>query len=110
MHVYLGTPAIACTAESHRTRRHHIRAVKGSPPDHLVLQFVNDLGVPFHGKAGGTAEDPRSAAAALSADIFGRELSAETAGALSRVSPAGNPSPAARVLGLTLASPEMQAR
>jgi len=61
-------------------------------------------------KAGGTAEDPRSAAAALSADIFGRELSAETAGALSRVSPAGNPSPAARVLGLTLASPEMQAR
>jgi uncharacterized protein (DUF1800 family) len=61
-------------------------------------------------KAGGTSEDPRSAAAALSADLFGRELTAETAGALSRVAPTGNPSVAARVLGLTLASPEMQAR
>jgi uncharacterized protein (DUF1800 family) len=61
-------------------------------------------------KAGGTSEDPHSAAAALSADLFGLELPAETAGALSRVAPTGNPSAAARVLGLALASPEMQAR
>jgi hypothetical protein len=61
-------------------------------------------------KAGGTSEDARSAAAALSADLFGRELSADTAGALSRVAAAGSPSVAARVLGLALASPEMQAR
>ena len=61
-------------------------------------------------KAGGTSDSAGSAAAALSADLFGRELSADTAGALSRVAPAGNPSVAARVLGLALASPEMQAR
>ena len=61
-------------------------------------------------KAGGNAEDAGSTAAALSADLFGRGLSAETAGALLRVAPAGSPSVAARVLGLTLASPEMQLR
>jgi hypothetical protein len=61
-------------------------------------------------KAGGNAEDARHAAAALSADLFGRGLSADTVGALSRVAPAGSPSVAARVLGLTLASPEMQVR
>jgi uncharacterized protein (DUF1800 family) len=61
-------------------------------------------------KAGGETADARSAAAALSADLFGRELTAATAGALSRVAPAGSPSVAARVLGLALASPEMQAR
>jgi uncharacterized protein (DUF1800 family) len=61
-------------------------------------------------QAGGNAEDARNAAAALSADLFGRGLSADTVGALSRVAPAGRPSVAARVLGLTLASPEMQVR
>ncbi len=61
-------------------------------------------------KAGGNAEDAANAAAALSADLFGRGLSAETAGALSSVAPAGSPTVAARVLGLTLASPEMQRR
>ena len=61
-------------------------------------------------KAGGNPEDARNAAAALSADLFGRGLSADTVGALSRVAPAGSPSVAARVLGLTLASPEMQVR
>ncbi len=61
-------------------------------------------------QAGGNAEDARNAAAALSADLFGRGLSADTVGALSRVAPAGSPSVAARVLGLTLASPEMQVR
>ncbi|PYQ18696.1 MAG: DUF1800 domain-containing protein [Acidobacteria bacterium] len=61
-------------------------------------------------QAGGNAEDAHNAAAALSADLFGRGLSADTVGALSRVAPAGSPSVAARVLGLTLASPEMQVR
>ena len=61
-------------------------------------------------KAGATGDDAAGAAAAVSADLFGRELSADTASALTRVSPAGNPSVAARVLGLALASPEMQAR
>ncbi len=61
-------------------------------------------------KAGGNAEDARNAAAALSADLFGRGLSSDTVGALAGVAPAGSPSVAARVLGLTLASPEMQLR
>lgn len=61
-------------------------------------------------EAGGNAEEAKSAAASLSADLFGRGLTAETTDALSRVAPAGRPSVAARVLGLALASPEMQAR
>jgi hypothetical protein len=61
-------------------------------------------------EAGGNAEEAKSAAASLSADLFGHGLTAETTDALSRVAPAGRPSVAARVLGLALASPEMQAR
>jgi uncharacterized protein (DUF1800 family) len=60
--------------------------------------------------AGGSSEDPHSAATALSADLFGRGLSAETLSAAARVSPGGAVSVASRVLGLCLASPEMQAR
>jgi uncharacterized protein (DUF1800 family) len=59
---------------------------------------------------GGSPEDPQSAANALSADLFGRSLSGETMSALSGVAPGGAVSVAARVLGLCLAGPEMQAR
>jgi hypothetical protein len=60
--------------------------------------------------AAGVPEDPRSAASAISADLFGRSLAPETLNAVSRVAPGGTVSVAARVLGLCLASPEMQAR
>jgi hypothetical protein len=93
-----------------------------NPSSHLArMNFALDLaaggvaGVAVDARAairnaGGNPEDAKNAAAALSADLFGRELSADTMGALSRVASAGSPSVAARVLGLTLASPEMQAR
>jgi uncharacterized protein (DUF1800 family) len=58
----------------------------------------------------GSPEDPRSAANAISADLFGRSLSPETLNAASNVAPGGTVSVASRVLGLCLASPEMQAR
>jgi uncharacterized protein (DUF1800 family) len=60
--------------------------------------------------SGGSTEDPHSAANAISADLFGRSLSPETLNAVSRVAPGGTVSVASRVLGLCLASPEMQAR
>src|SRR5687767_5867950 len=61
-------------------------------------------------RLGGNPEDPRSAAATLGADLFARSLSAQTLDAVGRVAPGGAVSVAARVVGLVLASPEMQAR
>ena len=53
---------------------------------------------------------PRSAATTLAGDLFARNLSRETLDAASRVAPGGAMSVAARVVGLVLASPEMQVR
>ena len=61
-------------------------------------------------RMGGNAEDPRSVASTISAEIFGKGLSRSTLDAASRVAPGGPVSVAARVAGLCLASPEMQAR
>jgi uncharacterized protein (DUF1800 family) len=61
-------------------------------------------------RMGGDSEDPRSVAGTISAAIFGKGLSPSTLEAASRVAPGGPVSVAARVAGLCLASPEMQAR
>ena len=61
-------------------------------------------------RLGGSPEDPRSAAATLGDDLFARSLSRETLDAAGRVAPGGSLSVAARVVGLVLASPEMQVR
>ncbi len=60
--------------------------------------------------AGGNPDDARSAAEALSDHVWGRTLSADTLGAVSRVAPGNLPPVASRVLGLLLAGPEMQSR
>ena len=61
-------------------------------------------------RMGGNSEDPQSVAATVSAETFGRGLSRATLDAASRVAPGGPVSVAARVVGLCLAGPEMQAR
>jgi uncharacterized protein (DUF1800 family) len=61
-------------------------------------------------RAGGDAEDPASAARALSKDLFGNGLSRATLDVAGRVGRTGSPSVAARVAGLVLAGPEMQVR
>jgi uncharacterized protein (DUF1800 family) len=61
-------------------------------------------------RLGGSPEDPRSAATTLAADLFAKNLSRETLDAAGRVAPGGAMSVPARVVGLVLASPEMQVR
>jgi hypothetical protein len=61
-------------------------------------------------RLGGSPDDPRSAATTLGDDLFARNLSRETKDAAGRVAPGGTTSVAARVVGLVLASPEMQVR
>ncbi len=59
---------------------------------------------------GGNPEDPRSATDAIAAGLFANNVSAETRRAAAAVSPTGPVPVASRVLGLVLASPEMQVR
>jgi uncharacterized protein (DUF1800 family) len=61
-------------------------------------------------RMGGNSEDAGSVASTMSAEIFGKGLSRATLDAASRVAAGGPVSVAARVAGLCLASPEMQAR
>jgi hypothetical protein len=61
-------------------------------------------------RLGGSPDDPRSAATTLADDLFAKNLSRETLDAAGRVAPGGATSVAARVVGLCLASPEMQVR
>ena len=61
------------------------------------------------GRVGGFQEKP-DPAEALSDHVWGRTLSAETLGSVSRVAPGNLPPVASRVLGLILAGPEMQSR
>jgi uncharacterized protein (DUF1800 family) len=79
----------------------------------LTSNAVNGVAVDVRGLAGRMGADPNNPGAladALSREIFGGGLSAQTRGAAAHVS-AGGPVPVAnRVAGLVLASPEMQAR
>jgi hypothetical protein len=61
-------------------------------------------------RLGGSPDDPRSAARTIDDDLFAKGLSRETLDAAGRVAPGGAVSVASRVMGLCLASPEMQAR
>ena len=61
-------------------------------------------------RLGGNPDDPRSAAATLNADLFAGNLTRETLDAAGRVAPGGAVGVAPRVVGLCLASPEMQVR
>jgi hypothetical protein len=61
-------------------------------------------------RMGGDSESPRSVASTISAEIFGKGLSGSTLDAASRVVAGGSVNVAARVAGLCLGSPEMQAR
>ena len=61
-------------------------------------------------RAGRDPEDPSAVATTMSNEIFGRGLSAQTLGAIGRVSRSGPVSVAARAVGLCLAGPEMQVR
>jgi uncharacterized protein (DUF1800 family) len=60
--------------------------------------------------ASGNPEDARSAVDALSAELFARNLSDATRSSAGAVAGGGSVSVSARVLGLLLASPEMQVR
>jgi uncharacterized protein (DUF1800 family) len=61
-------------------------------------------------QAGGDPDNPAAAADALSADLFGGGLSRATRDSAARVARGGPVPVAARVTGLVLAGPEMQAR
>jgi uncharacterized protein (DUF1800 family) len=61
-------------------------------------------------RSGRDPEDPAAVATAMSYEIFGRGLSAQTLAAVGRVSRGGPVSVAARAVGLCLAGPEMQVR
>ncbi len=60
--------------------------------------------------AGGTPEDPRSVATVLNAEVLGKRLSPEALNTMSRVAIGTNPTPAAKVAGLCLASGPMQVK
>lgn len=60
--------------------------------------------------AGGTPEDPRSVAVTLNTEVLGKRLSAEALNTMSRVATGTNPTPAAKVAGLCLASGPMQVK
>jgi uncharacterized protein (DUF1800 family) len=62
------------------------------------------------GRLGADPGNPRSLADALSREIFGGGLSAQTRNAAARAATSGTPPVANRVVGLVLAGPEMQAR
>jgi uncharacterized protein (DUF1800 family) len=62
------------------------------------------------GRFGGNADDPRSVAATLSREVFAGALSEQTFAAAAGVASGGSVGVAPRVIGLLLASPEMQSR
>ncbi len=59
---------------------------------------------------GGVAEDPRSVATTFDAEVIGKRLSAEALNTMARVAVGTNPTPAAKVAGLCLASGPMQVK
>jgi uncharacterized protein (DUF1800 family) len=79
----------------------------------LAVGAVNGVAVDLRalaGRVGADVGDARGFCDALSREIFGGGLSQATREAAGRVAPGGSVSVAARVVGLVLASPEMQAR
>jgi hypothetical protein len=79
----------------------------------LATGTVNGVSVDLRGlpgRIGADPNNPRSMVDALSREIFGGGLSARTRDAAARASTTGPVPVANRVLGLVLASPEMQAR
>jgi uncharacterized protein (DUF1800 family) len=93
-----------------------------NPSSHLArMNFALDLaanavpGVAVDSRSvisrlGGNPDDARSAASTLNADLFARNLTRETLDSAGRVAPGGAVGVAPRVVGLCLASPEMQVR
>ncbi len=75
-------------------------AVPGVSPDARSLASASGV----------STDDPRAFASAISEQVFGKALSAETLAAAGGVTPGGPVSVGTRVLGLCLASPEMQVR
>jgi uncharacterized protein (DUF1800 family) len=59
---------------------------------------------------GGVLEDPRSVANFFDSEVLGKRLSAEAMNTMSRVAIGTNPTPAAKVAGLCLASGPMQVK
>jgi uncharacterized protein (DUF1800 family) len=79
----------------------------------LAANAIQGVAVDSRGvvsRLGGNPDDARSAASTLNADLFAGNLSRETLDAAGRVAPGGATSVASRVVGLLLASPEIQAR
>jgi uncharacterized protein (DUF1800 family) len=79
----------------------------------LAANAVNGVSVDLRalpGRIGADGGSPRSLADALSRELFGGGLSTRTRDAAARVSSNGAVPVSTRVLGLVLASPEMQAR
>jgi hypothetical protein len=58
MHAELRATPVAGGVEVHGARGHHIGTRKRSPSDHLVLDLVDDLGIPFNREIGGTGGNP----------------------------------------------------
>ena len=93
-----------------------------NPSSHLArMNFALDLaanavpGVAVDSRSvvsrlGGNPDDARSAAATLDTDLFAKNLTRETLDSAGRVAPGGSVGVAPRVVGLCLASPEMQVR
>jgi uncharacterized protein (DUF1800 family) len=115
----MGMPLFACLPPTGYTNRGDAWL---NPSSHLSrMNFALDLAA--DGVAGVTVDarglpaqlgadpnNPRALAEALSRELFGGGLSKETLDAAARVSTAGAVPVATRVIGLVLASPEMQAR
>lgn len=59
---------------------------------------------------GGVPEDPRSVALVFDAEVLGKRLSPDAVNTMSRVATGTNPTPAAKVAGLCLASGPMQVK
>jgi uncharacterized protein (DUF1800 family) len=93
-----------------------------NPSSHLArMNFALDLaagavigvGVDLPGlirRFGGNPDDPQSVASVMSAEVFGKGLSAQTRQAAAQVARGGPVSVVSRVVGLVLAGPEMQVR
>jgi uncharacterized protein (DUF1800 family) len=115
----MGMPLYACVPPTGYSNR---GADWINPSSHLYrMNFALDLAagavagvsVDVRGmvrRMGGDSESPRSVASTISAEIFGNGLSRSTLDAASRVASGGSVGVAARVAGLCLGSPEMQAR
>src|SRR5512132_1962798 len=58
MHRDARSPIRTCLVKVHRTGARHCRARERTPSNHLVLDLVDDLGIPLHARAGGCFRHP----------------------------------------------------